>query len=120
MIILLKVLLANASVMGVPVNSQAAPVNNVDQLELARCGTTDDKMPKNNQNLAKQLNRPMVNNKPAEVPVGPVTLEELNTTRLREITSKAVSGMLLLMLKWFRVSRGVPSRQCTIGFADRI
>lgn len=31
--------------------------------------------------------------------------EHLNNTRTQEIMGKAVSGMLLLLLKWFRVSR---------------
>ena len=33
------------------------------------------------------------------------TVESLNDTRLREISSKAVSGILLIMLKWFKLSR---------------
>lgn len=32
-------------------------------------------------------------------------VEELNGVRLREITSKAVSGTLLIILKWFKLSR---------------
>lgn len=32
-------------------------------------------------------------------------VEELNGVRSREITSKAVSGVLLLLLKWFKLSR---------------
>ena len=32
-------------------------------------------------------------------------VEELNAVRSREITSKAVSGVLLLLLKWFKLSR---------------
>ena len=32
-------------------------------------------------------------------------IDELNAVRLREITSKAVSGILLMLLKWFRLSR---------------
>jgi len=34
--------------------------------------------------------------------------EELDTTRLREISSKAVTALFLLLLKWFRVSRWFP------------
>lgn len=37
-------------------------------------------------------------------PVAP-SLEEIDVTRHREITSKAVSAILLLTLKWFKVSR---------------
>ena len=32
-------------------------------------------------------------------------LENLNATRLREITSKAVAGILLVLLRWFKLSR---------------
>lgn len=32
-------------------------------------------------------------------------IDELDMIRLREITSKAVSGSLLLLLKWFKRSR---------------
>lgn len=32
-------------------------------------------------------------------------VEELDIIRLREITSKAISGALLLLLKWFKRSR---------------
>jgi hypothetical protein len=34
-----------------------------------------------------------------------MTVEELDGVRAREITAKAVSGMLLLLLKWFKISR---------------
>ncbi len=32
-------------------------------------------------------------------------VEELNALRSREITTKAVSGVLLILLKWFKLSR---------------
>ena len=32
-------------------------------------------------------------------------VEELNSTRLREVSSKAISGVLLMLLKWFKLSR---------------
>lgn len=32
-------------------------------------------------------------------------VEELNAVRSREISSKAVSGVLLMLLKWFKLSR---------------
>ena len=32
-------------------------------------------------------------------------VEELNGLRSREITTKAVSGVLLILLKWFKLSR---------------
>ncbi|KAK0453809.1 hypothetical protein EV421DRAFT_1700823 [Armillaria borealis] len=43
---------------------------------------------------------------PQEPPIPPPTptLDELDVTRHREITSKAVSAILLMVLKWFKVS----------------
>jgi hypothetical protein len=38
-------------------------------------------------------------------PPPPQTLEEIDVMRHREITSKAVSAILILTLKWFKVSR---------------
>ena len=37
----------------------------------------------------------------------PQTLEEVDVARHREITSKAVSAILLLLLKWFKASREI-------------
>lgn len=34
-----------------------------------------------------------------------MAVDELNALRAREITSKAVSGILLMLLKWFKLSR---------------
>lgn len=34
-----------------------------------------------------------------------VTIEDVEAARSREISAKAVSGLLLLLLKWFKVSR---------------
>jgi hypothetical protein len=42
---------------------------------------------------------------PEQPPAPPPTLDEIDVTRHREITSKAVSAILLLTLKWFKVSR---------------
>lgn len=41
---------------------------------------------------------------PEQPPAPPPTLDEIDVTRHREITSKAVSAILLLTLKWFKVS----------------
>lgn len=38
-------------------------------------------------------------------PPPPPTLEEMDVMRHREITSKAVSAILMLTLQWFKVSR---------------
>jgi hypothetical protein len=42
---------------------------------------------------------------PQQQPLHPPTLDEMDVTRHREITTKAVSAILLLTLKWFKVSR---------------
>lgn len=41
----------------------------------------------------------------APVPPTPPSREEIDVARHREITSKAVSAILLLVLKWFKASR---------------
>ena len=38
-------------------------------------------------------------------------LDDLDTIRTQEITAKAASGLLLLMLKWFKISRMLPSQK---------
>lgn len=47
------------------------------------------------------------NGQASESPEGAadIAAEELNAVRTREITSKAVSGVLLMLLKWFKISR---------------
>jgi hypothetical protein len=39
------------------------------------------------------------------VPTPELSLEEVDAARTREITSKAMTGILILLLKWLRVSR---------------
>ena len=58
-----------------------------------------------NPNPSAHLNG-MVNGQLADHEDGAAPiLEELNGIRSREITSKAVSGILLILLKWFKISR---------------
>lgn len=49
----------------------------------------------------------LANGQASESPEGgaDIAADELNAVRAREITSKAVSGVLLLLLKWFKISR---------------
>ncbi|KAA1466295.1 hypothetical protein DENSPDRAFT_831103 [Dentipellis sp. KUC8613] len=47
---------------------------------------------------------PGVPSEPQQAPTQPPTLDEIDVTRHREITMKAVSAVLLLTLKWFKVS----------------
>ena len=50
----------------------------------------------------------------------PPTLDETDITRHREITSKAVSAILLLILKWFKVSRKFLHQHFTTFFDGEI
>ncbi|EGO27347.1 hypothetical protein SERLADRAFT_366889 [Serpula lacrymans var. lacrymans S7.9] len=47
---------------------------------------------------------PGVSSPPEQPPAPPPTLDDIDVTRHREITSKAVSAILLLILKWFKAS----------------
>jgi hypothetical protein len=51
---------------------------------------------------------------PANVPLpnnldaSEMSIEDIEALRSREITAKAISGILLILLKWFKVSRKSP------------
>lgn len=47
----------------------------------------------------------MVNTSDDTSPEADMTIEELDSARHREIKAKAISGALLLLLKWFKRSR---------------
>lgn len=52
-------------------------------------------------------NIPLPNNiEPSDLPIS-----EIEAYRSREITGKAVSGILLILLKWFKVSRKLACRK---------
>lgn len=42
---------------------------------------------------------------PNPIDLADLTVDEIEAMRFREITSKAVSGILLIVLKWLKVSR---------------
>ena len=64
---------------------------------------------KTNPNSSASLNG-MANGALGEVGDVPATaIEGLNEIRSREISSKAVSGILLVLLKWFKLSRKLTS-----------
>lgn len=46
---------------------------------------------------------------------GSITVEELDNMRLREISHKAISGALIIMLKWFKISRKSTSIWLQLG-----
>jgi len=62
------------------------------------------RLPKSNINLAKQMGGLTNGERPDNELADPVVVD-LNGVRLREITSKAIAGILLMLLKWFRLSR---------------
>lgn len=65
------------------------------------------RIPKHNLNLAKQLNG-HGNGSRAEAEYIPGRdVEETNAVRLREITSKAIAGILLVLVRWFKLSRKI-------------
>lgn len=57
---------------------------------------------------------------PEQPPPPPPTLDDLDVTRHREITSKAVSAILLLTLKWFKASRKYPADSYPIIYGSCI
>ena len=64
------------------------------------------KRPKRNVNLMKQIsNLPNGIYHDGESAAPDKALQELNTIRLREITSKGVAGILINLLRWFKLSR---------------
>lgn len=48
-----------------------------------------------------------------------ISVNELDNIRLREITGKAVSGSLLLLLKWFKRSRRYPISMTLMYLANK-
>ncbi|KAL9593004.1 MAG: hypothetical protein Q9179_006173 [Wetmoreana sp. 5 TL-2023] len=65
-------------------------------------------------NISSTAQESTANNHPAEFEEGsdPV-LEELNNVRLREISTKAVAAILLMLLKWFKLSHVLKSEYLT-------
>ena len=105
-IVLLKVILANVTAVAAQSNGQNGLPNGLSFPENG--GDAVLGKPKSNLNLAQQLNGassgPSGPNGHTEDNADP-GLEELNAVRLREVTAKAISGILLLLLKWFKLSR---------------
>lgn len=44
------------------------------------------------------------------------TNEELDAMRTQEVLDKAVSGTLMLILKWFKISRNVPTQPFDVTY----
>ena len=98
MIVLLKIFLSNVTVLGN--QSQNGVPNSFVLPETSE----EIRLPKSNLNLARQING-MANGDRVEDELADPTVVELNAVRCREITSKAIAGILLMLLKWFKLSR---------------
>ncbi|KAI9873301.1 MAG: Factor arrest protein 11 [Pleopsidium flavum] len=103
-IVLLKVVLAN-------VTALVTQLNGNGQNGAAFGFTCQDNgesngqgKPTGNINHGRQLNGKVNGHDEGASEDFDSSVEELNTLRLREISSKAVSGVLLLLLKWFKLS----------------
>ncbi|KAG1773964.1 hypothetical protein EDD22DRAFT_976044 [Suillus occidentalis] len=70
-------------------------------LATVSAGTGQQQVP---QSSTSSVFPPGVASPPEQPPAPPPTLDDLDVTRHREITSKAVSAILLLTLKWFKAS----------------
>lgn len=99
---LLKAVLANVTALithplgGPPQNANVPAYRNEPNLRNGQLG----------QRMPDPASIPLPNNvDPSELPI-----EEIEAFRSREITAKAVSGILLIMLKWFKVSRKLSSK----------
>ena len=102
-IVLLKVVLANVTALATPNGNQ----NGITPFFPTAEGKSDGNLdkPKSNLNLIEQINGIGNENLLEEAETGYSALGDLNAVRLREITSKAIAGILLMLLKWFKLSR---------------
>jgi hypothetical protein len=96
-IVLLKVLLSNITVLGNQPTQNGDSAGDVPELINGA-----DPIPKENLNLALCLSGIGELNEPHSKLH---SIEALNSIRTREITSKAISGLILTLLKWLRISR---------------
>lgn len=102
-IVLLKVVLTNVSATVNQTNgSNGAGAGLQSQDNGPANGITKNK---SSVNVAQQGGNPHGQSKIGQSLEDDTYIEELDGVRLREITGKAVSGALLLLLKWFKVSR---------------
>ncbi|MCJ1416250.1 Factor arrest protein 11 [Xylographa parallela] len=97
-IVLLKIFLSNVTALGGQ-GQNGAP----NSFVLPDAANEEIRLPKSNLNLARQING-MVNGERNEGEAADSAVVELNVVRCREITSKAIAGILLMLLKWFKLS----------------
>lgn len=97
-IVLLKAVLANVTAL--IMQPMQAP-----QPSLASGFQSEVNLRANGAQTQRRPQEPL--NPPVPIPVeaADLPIEDLDALRTREITAKAVSGILLTLLKWFKVSR---------------
>lgn len=98
---LLKAVLANVTAL------LTQPVNVQPQSSIPIGPRTNGAQGQNRQ--ADPTNAPL----PNPIDLADLSVDEIEAMRFREITSKAVSGILLVLLKWFKVSRKIFPSSCT-------
>lgn len=74
---------------------------------------------KSNPSSAIQLNGLANGQHPDYEDGGDLAVEDLNAARSREITTKAVSGILITLVKWFKISRK-PALRASLSFTSTI
>ena len=104
-IVLLKVVLANVTALVTQMNGNGQNGTSFGFAGQENTDTNGQAKAKTNINPGRQAN----GNMNGQIGGGDESLasavEELNALRLREISTKAVSGVLLLLLKWFKICR---------------
>lgn len=104
-IVLLKVVLANVTSLVTQMNGNGQNGTSFGFAAQENGDTNGQAKPKGNINPGRQPNGKLDGHYGGGDESLAAAVEELNALRLREISSKAVSGVLLLLLKWFKISR---------------
>ncbi len=104
-IVLLKVVLANVTALVTQMNGNGQNGTSFGPAGQENGDTNGQAKTKGDINSGRQPNGKSDGHDGSEDEALDPAIEELNALRLREISSKAVSGVLLLLLKWFKISR---------------
>lgn len=108
-IVLLKAVLPNVTALvaqaGNGVNGVNGVASGLQSQEATNGNGNNQAKPKVNGNNGRQVNGATNEQNDNILDFSDSITEEIEVVRAREITAKAVSGLLLLFLKWFKVSR---------------
>ncbi|KAI9698031.1 MAG: Factor arrest protein 11 [Candelina mexicana] len=104
-IVLLKAVLPNVtSLIPQASNGISGVASGLQSQEVGNGNGTSQAKPKVNGNNGRQVNGATNEQSDNFIDFSDSIPEELEVVRAREITAKAVSGLLLLLLKWFKIS----------------